>query len=112
MQTLERFPTKIEDVYAQTWGRILDQDPEHVSLTKIVMAWVLHARRSLTMEELCSAIATCPDTHRFERQRIVQEATLTDLCHGLLSVDEKSRFVRLVRKLIGALSSTHSLTDR
>jgi ankyrin repeat domain-containing protein 50 len=98
METLEQFPAKIEDVYEQTWKRISNQDPEHASVAKAALLWVLYAKDSLTIEALCRAIAICPKTHRFEEARLVPSSTIIDLCHGLVTLDEKSSLVRLVRK--------------
>ncbi|KAH6909818.1 hypothetical protein BKA70DRAFT_1425539 [Coprinopsis sp. MPI-PUGE-AT-0042] len=37
MQTLQVFPSKIEDVYLQTWQRIVQQKPSHVLAAKAVL---------------------------------------------------------------------------
>ncbi|KAH6901824.1 hypothetical protein BKA70DRAFT_1568315 [Coprinopsis sp. MPI-PUGE-AT-0042] len=95
-KTLMTFPTDIEDLYCKTWQRILDLAPAKSLLARNALTWVVHATRSLTIEELLEAVATCPDTHRFERDCLVQEATLIGLCHGLVAVEEKTRLVRLV----------------
>lgn len=98
MHNLEQFPASIEGVYTQTWERILNQDPEYVSLATLALVWVLHAKRSLTLGKLSQALATCPQTHRFEQQRMIPESTVMDLCYGLLTVDKESQLVRPVRK--------------
>ncbi|KAH6879588.1 hypothetical protein BKA70DRAFT_1345395 [Coprinopsis sp. MPI-PUGE-AT-0042] len=95
-KTLEAFPAPIEEVYLQTWNRILNQSRENVLLAKQVLLWVLTATRSLTIEELEYAIATHPDTHLFDPERLVDEASLLRRCYGLVMVEEKSRLVRLV----------------
>ncbi|KAH6868954.1 hypothetical protein BKA70DRAFT_380995 [Coprinopsis sp. MPI-PUGE-AT-0042] len=94
--TLATFPIDIEDLYCKTWQRILDLAPAQSLLARNTLTWVVHATRSLTIEELLEAVATCPDTHRFEQDCLVQEATLIGLCHGLVAVEEKTRLVRLV----------------
>ncbi|KAH6885985.1 hypothetical protein BKA70DRAFT_110792 [Coprinopsis sp. MPI-PUGE-AT-0042] len=99
-QSLEEFPSRIEIVYHETWKRILGQTPKMVVLAKNVLVWVLCATRSLTIEELRHAIATCPDTHRFDGSRLVDEATLMGLCRGLVIVEESGivRFVHYTAK--------------
>ncbi|KAH6905407.1 hypothetical protein BKA70DRAFT_1504594 [Coprinopsis sp. MPI-PUGE-AT-0042] len=94
--TLATFPTNIEDLYRKTWQRILDLAPAKSLLARNALTWVVHTTRSLTIEELLKAMATCPDTHRFEQDCLVQEETLIGLCHGLVAVEEKTRLVRLV----------------
>jgi ankyrin repeat domain-containing protein 50 len=95
---LSSFPTKIEDVYHKTWQRIISQSPQRVALARLLLLWVMYTKRRLTIEELRWAVATAPDTHRFEAERMVAEPFLMSLCCGLLRVDEKSKSVHLVRK--------------
>ncbi|KAH6876944.1 hypothetical protein BKA70DRAFT_218643 [Coprinopsis sp. MPI-PUGE-AT-0042] len=95
-KTLTTFPSDIEDLYRKTWQRILDLVPAKALLARNTLTWVVHATRSLTIEELLEAVATCPDTHRFEHDRLVREETLVGLCHGLVAVEERTRLVRLV----------------
>lgn len=97
-ETLEQFPVKIEEVYAETWTRILDQHSRHVSLAKTILLWVINAQRSMTIEELQRAVAISPGNHTFEPARMVPEATILGICRGLIAVEEESRVVRLVRK--------------
>ncbi|KAH6911841.1 hypothetical protein BKA70DRAFT_863385 [Coprinopsis sp. MPI-PUGE-AT-0042] len=95
-QTLEVFPSRIEDVYLQTWHRILGQKPSHVLLAKATLVWVLNASRSMTIEELERAVATSPETFAFEPDRLAPGTTLIALCCGLVTFEEESRLVRLV----------------
>ncbi|KAH6909889.1 hypothetical protein BKA70DRAFT_178830 [Coprinopsis sp. MPI-PUGE-AT-0042] len=95
-QTLEVFPSRIEDVYLQTWHRILEQRPTHVLLAKAALVWVLNASRSMTIEELERAVAISPDTYKFEPDRLAPGTTLVAFCRGLVTFEEESRLVRLV----------------
>ncbi|KAH6911241.1 hypothetical protein BKA70DRAFT_55684 [Coprinopsis sp. MPI-PUGE-AT-0042] len=95
-KTLECFPPRIEDVYSQTWSRILDQTPTNTLIAKNALVWVLCATRSLTINELRHAVATCPETHKFDRGRLVNEALLMGLCRGLVNVEENTNIVRFV----------------
>ncbi|KAH6892840.1 hypothetical protein BKA70DRAFT_837847 [Coprinopsis sp. MPI-PUGE-AT-0042] len=95
-ETLEEFPMDIEGFYMRTWERILAQAPKHANLAQLVFLWVLHARSEMDIEALRRAIATNPDTHNFESKRLVPQALLVSVCCGLVSIDEKTRIVRLV----------------
>ncbi|KAH6909839.1 hypothetical protein BKA70DRAFT_1148398, partial [Coprinopsis sp. MPI-PUGE-AT-0042] len=95
-QTLEGFPSRIEDVYLQTWHRILGQKPSHVLLAKATLVWVLNASRSMTIEELERAVATSPETFKFEPNRLAPGTTLIAFCRGLVMFEEESRLVRLI----------------
>ena len=98
MDALEVFPSEIEDVYRLTWKRICSQTANNVALAKTAILWVLNATRSMTSTELRHAIATHPETHKFERKRLVPEVTLGSVCCGLLVIEEETSLVRLVRE--------------
>ncbi|KAH6907862.1 hypothetical protein BKA70DRAFT_1189345 [Coprinopsis sp. MPI-PUGE-AT-0042] len=95
-KTLEDFPRQIEDVYQQTWKRIEAQAPETAVIAKNALTWVLCAMRSLEIEELRYAVATCPDRAKFDHRRLVDKATLMALCRGLVNVEEGTNIVRFV----------------
>jgi ankyrin repeat domain-containing protein 50 len=97
-RTLKAFPSKIEDVYIFTWDRILKQNKDNVLLAKTFLLFVLYASRSMTIEELAMAAATSPETHRFEAGRVVHSSTLISMCRGLITIEEESHLVRLVRE--------------
>jgi ankyrin repeat domain-containing protein 50 len=96
--TLKAFPSEIEDVYRRTLHRISKAGRKHASLAKTVLLWVVYASRSLTIDELIWAVATSPDTHKFEPAQCAPGPTLISNCGGLVTFDEESRLVRLVRK--------------
>ncbi|KAH6906252.1 hypothetical protein BKA70DRAFT_1429679 [Coprinopsis sp. MPI-PUGE-AT-0042] len=73
-KTLEEFPRQIEDRLSATWKRIEAQ-----------------ARKRLLCKERAHM-----DTHKFDRNRLVDEATLMALCRGLVSVEEETDIVRFV----------------
>ncbi|KAH6917862.1 ankyrin repeat-containing domain protein [Coprinopsis sp. MPI-PUGE-AT-0042] len=75
---------------------ITSQTQAKVLLAKRLLLWVIAATRSLAVNDLRHALATCPDTHRFDSSRLVREGTLVGLCRGLVMVEEETRLVRLV----------------
>jgi hypothetical protein len=97
-KTLETFPTDIKELYQRTWQRIIAQPSGKALIARNVLTWVVFATQSLGIDQLREAVATCPDTHEFEKDRLVPAATLIGLCHGLLAVEEGTHVVRLVRK--------------
>jgi ankyrin repeat domain-containing protein 50 len=99
-ETLEAFPSRIEDVYRQTWYRVLRQKPSYILLAKTMLLWVLNASRSMTLEELERAVATSPETYKFEPDLLAPGTMLVGLCCGLVTLEEETRLVRLVRKYI------------
>ena len=99
-EILAGFPAQIEDVYAQTWKRIVDLGSSNALLAKVVFLWVIHAQRSMTMPQLQQAVAASLDTqsYRLDPVRVIPEDTLLSLCRGLVLLDENMRLVRLVRE--------------
>jgi hypothetical protein len=106
-ETLASFPTDIEDLYLKTWQRIFSQKGGKGLVARNLLTWVVFGLRSLTIEELREAVAFHPDTHKFEQDRLVPDATLIGLCYGLVTVEKATRLVRLVRKSI--LCSRHTI---
>jgi hypothetical protein len=96
-RTLEGFPSRIEQVYLRTWERILKHNSDHITLVKFVLVWVLNSSRSMTIDELERAVATCSITHKYEAGQVVPGAILMSICQGLVVVEEESHMVRLVR---------------
>ncbi|KAH6903931.1 hypothetical protein BKA70DRAFT_1154855 [Coprinopsis sp. MPI-PUGE-AT-0042] len=95
-ETLEGFPTDINSIYMKTWDRVLAQEPKQSNLAKLVLLWITHAHGEVTIDVLRRAIATSPETHSFDPKRMVPEALLLSVCCGLVSVDEKTKLVRLI----------------
>ncbi|KAH6903922.1 ankyrin repeat-containing domain protein, partial [Coprinopsis sp. MPI-PUGE-AT-0042] len=95
-ETLEAFPTDIGTIYTKTWERILAQGPKHSNLAKLVLLWITHSHSEMTINTLRRAVATSPETHVFDPKRMVPEALLLSVCCGLVSVDEKTKLVRLI----------------
>ncbi|KAH6894838.1 ankyrin repeat domain-containing protein 28, partial [Coprinopsis sp. MPI-PUGE-AT-0042] len=95
-ETLQAFPSDIEAIYAKTWERILAQGPKQSNLAKLVLLWITHANGEMTIDTLRRAVSTCPETYAFEPKRMAPEALLLSVCCGLVSVDEKTRLIRLI----------------
>ncbi|KAH6892852.1 hypothetical protein BKA70DRAFT_1201172 [Coprinopsis sp. MPI-PUGE-AT-0042] len=95
-EALQGFPSDIEAIYTKTWERILAQGSKQSSLAKLVLLWITHANGEMTIDTLRCAVATCPETYAFEPKRMVPEALLLSACFGLISVNEKTRRVRLI----------------
>jgi hypothetical protein len=78
-QELATFPSKVKDIYLRVWDRIIKTRANDALLVKTVLVWVLHASRSMTVEELIRAVAMSPETLKFEPERLVSETTLVSL---------------------------------
>ncbi|KAH6897701.1 hypothetical protein BKA70DRAFT_747842 [Coprinopsis sp. MPI-PUGE-AT-0042] len=105
-KTLHDFPPQIKDVYIQTWTRIASQPSGKASLAASVLAWVLYATRSLTIEELRDAVASSLDTYSFEKTRLVSAEVMIGVCGGLLAIEKETGLVRLVHYSAQAVLQT------
>lgn len=93
--TILQFPSKIEDLYANTLKRIYEGD---AALPRLLLVWLINIRGNLSIEDLQCAAAVCPKTYQFEDNRIVAEADLVSACCGLITVEYTTRQVRLIRE--------------
>jgi ankyrin repeat domain-containing protein 50 len=99
---LMKLPAKVGDMYAATFARVNAQEESHADLAKRVLVWVLYANRTPLVKELQYAVATCPQTHSFEEDRLVDQDTLLSVCCGLVTVETESQGVRLVRECLSS----------
>ncbi|KAH6909555.1 hypothetical protein BKA70DRAFT_1425974 [Coprinopsis sp. MPI-PUGE-AT-0042] len=98
--TLSQFPERIDDTYLRTWDRISDsQPPKHTALARQVLLWITFAKREMTMDELRRAVAAAQNPegeHALDTARMTPEASINSVCCGLITVDERTRVVRLI----------------
>lgn len=99
-EALDRLPQSLGAAFDKTMQRIEDQPHHRRQLAYHCLMWVSYARRPLMFGEISDALAitTKPNltsvdeaykTYRPDQRK------LTDCCHGLIVVDEKSMVVRL-----------------
>jgi hypothetical protein len=82
--------------------------PKHAELAKRVLLWVFCGR--MPLEALRHAVATCPDTHIYDEQRLVPESLILSACCGLVEVaapkpkpgwyTQPTRHIQFIRKSI------------
>ena len=101
--TLEEFPTEIEEIYMKTWDRIIAQPSKYANLAKLVFLWILHVDGEITIDMLRKMVSTCPTSHLYQPKRLVPESLILSACCGLVTIDEKTRRVRLIRELLSVL---------
>lgn len=95
---LAQFPARIEEMYIQTMRRIEAQSPELVDLAMRLLIWVIYSQRSMSIAELQNALSYNAEDEEFEADSMVLEDTLGDLCCGLVTQEEKTGHVRLIRE--------------
>ncbi|TFK24848.1 ankyrin [Coprinopsis marcescibilis] len=84
---LERLPTGVNDMYVEAMRRIDMQSAGKVVAAKRALIWVLYACEPLSMGQLVSAVAICPQTHRYDEECVIDSDILIGLCCGLISAE-------------------------
>ena len=85
----------LDSVYAQTLQRIREQKGDRSRLGMEVLMWVSHARRPLSIGELCLALAVETGSTNLDPENVCPQATILASSLGLVAVDETSN-VRLI----------------
>jgi len=84
----------LESVYAQTLQRIREQKGDRSRLGVEVLMWVSHAKRPLTIGELCHALAVEIESTDLDPENICPRDTVLASCLALIVVDEETSIVR------------------
>lgn len=100
MKTLDSLPSGIDDMYRRTMSRIADQSEEEASLASLTLLWLTYAQRSLKIEELQDALATSFREGAYDADAITESEVILSTCCGLVTIDDSSREVRLIRECI------------
>lgn len=95
---LEKLPTEFSATYDEAMERIRGQIESDRRLAERVLCWIVHIRRPLYVKELQHALAVTPQMTDMDFDAIEDELILTDVCAGLIVVDEGSDIIQLVRE--------------
>lgn len=97
-QRLANLPLSSDTMYEAELKRIKAQDPQRRKLAVDVFSWLLFALRPLTLHELGHALAVRREDSDLTtiEDCIVGMETLTSVCAGIVSIDQKSSTIRLV----------------
>ncbi|MCJ1468158.1 hypothetical protein MMC07_006786 [Pseudocyphellaria aurata] len=96
LESLSRGFEALNKAYDDAIERIKGQRPGDSALATNVLSWIIHARRPLTTEELCHALAVLPDDEELDLDNLHDVEDIVSVCAGLVTVDEESNIVRLV----------------
>ncbi|KAK2798717.1 hypothetical protein FQN50_008755 [Emmonsiellopsis sp. PD_5] len=82
--------------YDEAIKTIENQLPGKAVLAKSVLSWITYAKRPLTTEELCHALAVELGEVELDPDNIPDVEDLVSVCAGLVTVDQESNIIRLV----------------
>lgn len=96
-------PEGLRIVYEQTMNRIQGQGRDRKDLAKLILMWIVHARRPLSTRGLQHALSVEPDSTEVDKDDIPSARILKSVCAGLVQViggsdkvDEGSQIVGLI----------------
>ncbi|KAL8993479.1 MAG: hypothetical protein Q9188_007322 [Gyalolechia gomerana] len=95
---LDRLPLSLDAAFGETLRRIKAQGDSTPELALNCLMWISHAKRPLTVEDLSDALAitktyTCSIPFNVKYRPLQKQ--ITDSCHGLITVEQKSKIARL-----------------
>ncbi|KAK6346928.1 hypothetical protein TWF696_007027 [Orbilia brochopaga] len=92
---LKTMPSDLRKTFDVALERVQAQSKQHAALALRVLAWLTHARRPFSVEELCHGLAVEPDTNSLDEENFPAPKLLVNVCGGLVSIDRESSTVRL-----------------
>lgn len=98
---LKSMPRELNELYKQTLDRIQTQAGNDGALGMRILSWITHAKRPLSVEELLHGLAVEYDDDagkldELDKDNLLSQESLVDVCAGLVVMDSTSRIVRLV----------------
>ncbi|KAJ7155702.1 ankyrin repeat domain-containing protein [Mycena filopes] len=93
---LDNLPKTLVETYADAMRRIDTQSEEDRQIAQAVLMWVTHAKETLSVAELRTALAIDPGAKELDDDDLLDIETILGVCAGLIIVDEHLSVVRLV----------------
>ncbi|KAF3916861.1 Ankyrin-1 [Dactylellina cionopaga] len=88
-------PSDLQKTFDVALERIQAQPKQHAALALRVLSWLTHARRPLSIEELCHGLAVEPETTFLDDENLPAPKLLINVCGGLVVIDHESGTIRL-----------------
>ena len=89
-------PSRLDESYDETIGRIESQPKEYGALAKRVLLWVCNSFRPLSLLEIQHALAVEPGIIQVDDDDLDDADTLLSICAGLVILDEETATLRFV----------------
>ena len=93
---LDSLPEGLDETYDEVVERINAQNADESALAWMVLGWILHSARPLTVIELQHALAIEPGDSCLDEDSITDEKLLTSVCAGIVTVQNESGTIGLV----------------
>lgn len=99
-QALKTIPQSLHSRYNEAIDRINGLGEGWRKLAFGVLAWIFNAARPLRPRELREAVAIEANDTKIEEDYLTKKSDLTDICGGLVMIDENSQTVRFVHHTV------------
>ncbi|KAI5847264.1 hypothetical protein DFP73DRAFT_456106, partial [Morchella snyderi] len=86
----------LDPTYNRAIKTLNGQGESSKALAINILAWLLKARRPLTVDEIRTAARLEPGKHKLDELDLPGDETLLDVCAGLVMIDEVSRTIKFV----------------
>ncbi|PKK53318.1 hypothetical protein CI102_3363 [Trichoderma harzianum] len=83
-------------IYEEAINRIMSQDKDTADLAKLVLSWIVCARRPIKALELRHALAIEPGAYRINEENLLPISDLASVCDGLVTIEEGSGMISLI----------------
>lgn len=93
---LKKLPKGLDEMYNKAMTRVESQGGGAGNLAKKILAWVLHAKETLSIRELQHAAAIEPGMSEMDWKFVPSVDVMSTICGGLITIDFQSNAVRLV----------------
>ena len=104
---MRHFPQGLDELYKETWARVNSQNADWRTLAYRTLEWLSSTFRELEVEELRHALAVRSRDTVLDTERLPALDILCESCHGLVTIDEGSRIVRLVHRTVQEFFDRH-----
>lgn len=91
--TLEKLPTEVNATYDEAMKWIQRQSVIDRKLAEHILLWITHSHHPLSYEQLQHVLAITPQMIDMIAEALVDQSSLTDICTGLVIVDDQSHII-------------------
>ncbi|KAF3921062.1 Ankyrin-3 [Arthrobotrys entomopaga] len=92
---LKIMPSDLQKTFDVALERVKAQPKQHAALALRVLAWLTHAKRLFSVEELCYGLAVEPETTFLDDENLPAPKLLVNVCGGLVVIDRDTSTIRL-----------------
>ena len=86
----------LSEVYSKIVDNIWNQERAGFAVARETLAWICHAERPLSIQELQYALSIEPREEAFDPENVIDVEDIVEICGSLIVVDQSSSIIRLV----------------